>query len=109
MASPEMIIIGKISPQCFSMFIIAKLYKPCKTTARKNPLIRRTFRFLVSKKLKAKKNPNVPEQRACRKVAEMNLKPAKARVSPKFKRKVLGDKKINRFSRKTKPRAEIII
>lgn len=77
--------------------------------ARVKPLAKYIFLFFVSKKLRAKKKPTIPEQRACKKVAEINLKPAKVIVSPIGNKNTLGDKKIKRFSKATKPKAAIII
>lgn len=62
-------------------FIIEKSYKPCNSTARVNPEKNSSFLFLTSQNDSAVKNPMVPDAKACRKVAEMNLKAAKERLA----------------------------
>ncbi len=73
------------------------------------PKNRKTFFFLASKKLIARKNPKRPELKACRKVAEMNRKPAKVKVSPSCKKDTSEDMKIKIFSKAAKPKPAMII
>ena len=59
------------------IFIIEELKKPCKRVAIPTPIIKSMPLFFVSKIDKAKKQPRVPEQRACKNVAPINLKNAR--------------------------------
>ena len=67
------------------------------------------FLIFVSQKDKAKKNPIVPEDKACRKVAEMKRKIAKEKVSRKLYKNISGDKKMKIFSSVAKHKAAMII
>ena len=62
-----------IAVPCHPSIFIPILKSPCKIVEISSPLNKRRNRFFVRNNESAKKNPILAEQRACRKVAPINL------------------------------------
>ena len=91
-----------------SVFIIEKLYNPCKRKTIPRPVAKNTIPFFISKMDMAMKNPKTPEHKACKKVAPQNLKTLIRNTSSK-KNTGPRENKIRMFYAAAHPQAAIII